>query len=149
VAYMDRAPVWTDKGRARLSLVALDMPISRSGLLIHYSPAFKVAAVAGAFRTSQDQPPPASLLKTAEADGRAKDASQTEGAAQSVADDGTRKLLDRLQTGRRSEPSRNLPIRVSFPRFGPSIYLISELTSENQTPTIVLDFQRDKKRGDR
>jgi len=151
VAYMDRAPVWTDKGRARLSLVALDMPISRSGLLIHYSPAFKVAAVAGAFRISQDQPPPSAFLKTAQADGpaSAKDASQTEGAPQSVADDGTRKLLDRLQTGRRSEPSRNLPIRVSFPRFGPSIYLISELTSENQTPTIELDFQRDKKRGDR
>jgi hypothetical protein len=44
---------------------------------------------------------------------------------------------------------RNLPLRVAFPHFGPSIFLKSELTSENQTPVIELDFQRDKKRGER
>jgi hypothetical protein len=44
-------------------------------------------------------------------------------------------------------PIRNLPLRVAFPHFGPSVFFIAELTSENQTPFVELDFQRDKKRG--
>ena len=40
-----------------------------------------------------------------------------------------------------------LPVSVSFPAFGPSIYLVSELTSENQFPAAELSFQRDKKGG--
>jgi hypothetical protein len=40
-----------------------------------------------------------------------------------------------------------LPISVSFPAFGPSIFLVSELTGENQGATAELDFQRDKKGG--
>ena len=39
-----------------------------------------------------------------------------------------------------------LPVNVSFPAFGPSIFLVSELTSENQFPCgRVFRFQRDKK----
>ena len=40
-----------------------------------------------------------------------------------------------------------LPIRVSFPAFGPSLFLVSELTAENQAPSAVLSFQREKKAG--
>lgn len=40
-----------------------------------------------------------------------------------------------------------LPIRVSFPAFGPSLFLVSELTGENQAPSAVLNFQREKKAG--
>ena len=40
-----------------------------------------------------------------------------------------------------------LPINVSFPAFGPSIFLVSELTSENQFPAAEFSFQRDKKGG--
>ena len=50
---------------------------------------------------------------------------------------------------RSARPARNLPLRVVFPHFGPSIYLVSELTGENQTPEVQLDFQRDRKRGDK
>ena len=42
-----------------------------------------------------------------------------------------------------------LPIRVSFPGFGPTIYLVSELTSENQSPTAELSYQKEKKGGAR
>jgi hypothetical protein len=35
-----------------------------------------------------------------------------------------------------------------FPHFGPSIFLVSELTGENQAPTIEFDFQRNRKRGE-
>jgi len=40
-----------------------------------------------------------------------------------------------------------LPVSVSFPAFGPSIFLVSELTSENHFPAAELSFQRDKKGG--
>src|ERR1035438_4188904 len=40
-----------------------------------------------------------------------------------------------------------LPINVAFPAFGPSIFLVSELTSENQFPTAEFSFQHDKKGG--
>jgi hypothetical protein len=40
-----------------------------------------------------------------------------------------------------------LPINVAFPAFGPSIFLVSELTSENQFPAAEFNFQHDKKAG--
>jgi len=69
---------------------------------------------------------------------------------QKEGDDATKQLVSHLRDAKRaSTPARNLPLRVAFPHFGPSIFLISELTSENQTPVVELDFQRDKKRGER
>jgi len=42
-----------------------------------------------------------------------------------------------------------LPIKVSFAALGPSLYLVSELTGENQSPSTDLDYQREKKAGGR
>ena len=64
--------------------------------------------------------------------------------------DATRQLVSRLRdTKRASAPARNLPLRVAFPHFGPSIFMKSELTSESQIPVVELDFQSDKKRGEK
>jgi hypothetical protein len=58
-------------------------------------------------------------------------------------------LVSKLPVTKHSaRPARNLPLRFAFPHFGPSIFLVSELTSENQVPTIELDFSRDRKRGE-
>jgi hypothetical protein len=38
---------------------------------------------------------------------------------------------------------------VSFPAFGPSLFLVSELTSENQAPAVALSYQPEKKGGAR
>jgi hypothetical protein len=40
-----------------------------------------------------------------------------------------------------------LPIRPSFPAFGPSLFFVSELTAENHAPALELNYQRDKKEG--
>ena len=40
-----------------------------------------------------------------------------------------------------------LPVDVAFPAFGPSVFLVSELTSENQSPAAEFSFQREKKGG--
>jgi hypothetical protein len=60
----------------------------------------------------------------------------------------TQVLLDKFRTdslaGKRAGI---LPIRVSFPAFGPSLYLVSELTGENQAPSAGLTYQHEKKAG--
>jgi hypothetical protein len=60
----------------------------------------------------------------------------------------TQLLLDKFRadslTGKRAGI---LPIRVTFPAFGPSVYLVSELTGENQAPSAVLSYQHEKKAG--
>jgi len=42
-----------------------------------------------------------------------------------------------------------IPVKLSFPAFGPSLFLVSELTSEGQTPTLALSYEKNKKGGAR
>lgn len=149
IAYMDRVPSWTEKGRARLSLLTLDMPISRSGVLIHHSPMFRLTPSPGAFRSAPYEAPGSTALRSGTVSVAAVELSGA-GAASSAPIDPTSALVSRLhQTGGSSRPMRILPPRVTFPHFGPSIFLVSELTGENQIPVVEVDFQKEKKRGER
>ena len=40
-----------------------------------------------------------------------------------------------------------LPLKVAFPALGPSLFLVPELTAENQSPSAGFNFQREKKAG--
>ena len=42
VVYLSRGTVWNDKGQFKLVLPALDLPVSRTGLLVYHPPLFKV-----------------------------------------------------------------------------------------------------------
>ena len=67
VSYIDRAASWTDKGRTRVSLVAVDLPISKSHLLLHHPPLFRVTPVPGAsgsFRVATYAAPESSALRS-------------------------------------------------------------------------------------
>lgn len=147
VSYLDHTPSWSDKGRVHLSLVAVDLPISKSRLLLHHPPLFRLApptGIAASFRIAPYEaaaaPAPRPPTATSPENLVQEDASQA----------ATKELVSRLHDAKRaSRPARNLPLRVAFPHFGPSIFLVSELTSENQTPAVDLDFQRDKKRGEK
>ena len=148
VSYIDRAASWTDRGRTRVSLVAVDLPISKSHLLLHHPPLFRVTPAAGSFRVATYTPPESSALRsnTSETSTEQQRAEGEIPADQSE----TKQLLAQVRdTKRGTRPTRNLPLRVVFPHFGPSIFLVSELTGENQTPSVEVDFQRDRKRGDR
>ncbi len=150
VAYLDRVPVWTEKGRARISLLTLDMPISKSGVLIHHSPMFRLNAMPGNFRSTAYEAPGSPALRAAAAGADDLEAPSAGPGVSTGTMDATSALVSRLhQTGAASRPMRILPPRVTFPHFGPSIFLVSELTGENQSPVIEIDFQRDKKRGER
>jgi hypothetical protein len=62
--------------------------------------------------------------------------------------DATQALLDTFKAkSMGGKVTGILPVSVSFPAFGPSIFLVSELTSENQFPSAEFNFQRDKKGG--
>ena len=62
----------------------------------------------------------------------------------------TKALVDKYrsqsQEGRRAGI---LPLGLSFPVFGPSVFLVSELTAENQSPTIDFSYEPAKKGGAR
>ena len=60
----------------------------------------------------------------------------------------TQVLVDNFKTkslGGRG--AKVLPIRPSFPAFGPSMFFVSELTAENHAPALEFNYQRDKKEG--
>ena len=172
VFYLVKATAWQDKGHERVTLPALDLPISRTGMLLYYPPAFKLNAEPGSFHTQEYQSPSSAVLLPAIEGGRdgggvfavagrrrtalaplhEEDRLEELGKAQRMDDkekkDNTLALLDDFRaksTG--GKVTGILPVNVSFPAFGPSMFLVSELTSENQFPAAEFSFQRDKKGG--
>ena len=160
ILFLARAAVWNDKGRAAISVPAIDLPVSRTGLVLYYPPAFKVTPEPGAFRTEAYQRPPSPALNAdageSSADERAafKSLAQAPPAAapQAVGQVGaggaTQALVDKFRAGSGLRKDAGpLPIRVSFPAVGPTLYLVSELTGENQAPALELSYQKDRKGG--
>jgi hypothetical protein len=161
IIYLARGAAWSDKGRATLVLPALDLPVSRTGLVLYYPPAFRLTAEPGAFRTQTYERPSSAALnseagRTAFDDGRAVGAQQASqsgilsqlnaGPPQAA----TQALVDKYRAkseGRRSAGA--VPIKVSFPTVGPSLYLVAELSGESKGPTIDFSYQKDKKAGAR
>jgi hypothetical protein len=175
VVYLTRGTAWNDKGQFKLALPALDLPVSRTGLLVYHPPLFKVTPEPGAFRTEpygnpvspalsagssgfgvgagsaggvgagivagMTPPPPAPAPPPPGMDAKDETKSKRAQAA-------TEALLDKFRAdslaGKRAGI---LPIRVSFPPFGPSLYLVSELTGENKAPSAGLTYQHEKKAG--
>lgn len=151
VSYLDRAASWTDKGRARVSLVAVDLPISKSHLVLHHPPLFRVTpapGLSGSFHVANYTPPQSPALRS-ESSPSATEQQRAEGEIPADQTEAKQLVAKARDTKRSARPSRNLPLRVVFPHFGPSIFLVSELTAENQTPAVEIDFQRERKRGDK
>src|ERR1700676_256374 len=160
ILYLTKAAAWSEKGREKVTLPALDLPISRTGLLLYYPPLFKVSAEPGTFHTQEYQNPVSATLEPPSARptdvGSAgtfafKQMDRLETFAKAQAGepqekkDATQALLDSFKAKSMSgKVTGILPINVAFPAFGPSIFLVSELTSENQFPRAEFNFQHDK-----
>jgi len=148
VAYLDRTTSWADRGHARVSLVAVDLPISKSHLMLYHPPLFRVTPAVGTFRVATYTAPESPALR-GEPSSSSTEQQRAEGEIPPDMAE-TKQLVAKLRdTKRGGKPVRNLPLRVAFPHFGPSIFLVSELTGENQTPSVEFDFQRDTKGGTR
>ena len=141
VVYFSRGTKWVDKGRVSVNLPSLDLPISRTGLLVYYPPLFKISSEPGAFREVNYTAPVSSALNAAGGliGGLAESAGRDRGELTR-----NQKFFDKNQ-GVRAKGI--LPLRVSFPEFGPSVFLAAELTSAGQSPTASLNYQLDKKGG--
>ncbi|HTS12962.1 MAG TPA: hypothetical protein VMH00_12660 [Candidatus Limnocylindrales bacterium] len=155
VVYVMRGAPWGEKGQAALALPAVDLPISRTGLVLYYPPLFKVTPEAGAFRTEAYENPSSPTLSGSLNGGVSGGVGYGMGPAATPRpadkdDANTRALVDQF---RAESPSGKvagiLPVQVSFPAFGPSVFLVSELTGENQAPAAELNYQREKKGGAR
>jgi len=192
ILYLTKAAAWEEKGREKITLPALDLPVSRTGLLLYYPPLFKVSAEPGTFRAQEYVNPISAVLEPAAretrgaagiaADGngnfhgmgdhvagsiggivggapnaglveakeldRLENYAKLQGTDDQERKDSTQALLDSFKAkSLGGKVTGILPITVSFPAFGPSMFLVSELTSENQFPAAEFSFQREKKGG--
>ncbi|MBI3477008.1 MAG: hypothetical protein HY010_14850 [Acidobacteria bacterium] len=168
MVYFNRGTKWDDKGNFTLALPALDLPISRTGLLIYYPPLYRTTVETGTFRAETYVNPTSAvltetravydLLKLSPGVAGGIGGGVFHGALVSPeilvpldkADHGNQVLVEKFRT--KSQGGRTtgiLPIRVSFPAFGPSVFLVSELTSAGQAPAAALSYERDKKAGKR
>lgn len=159
VMFLARATGWSDKGKIRLALPAIDLPISHTGLVLYHPPLFRVTADPGSFRVETYENPTSIVFDPAAAatlgdeekekdsrlrEGRLKNEDMAKQGPQSAA----QTLVDNFKTRAIGGKSvRVMPIRVLFPAFGPALFFVSELTAENQAATIDLNYQRDKKEG--
>ena len=139
MVYLQRTENWLPKGRARLNLPALDLPVSRTGLELRYSPRYHVDLEPGTFRVEDDAGPFAEALRspvTLAASGAAAVGEAANAARLQV-------LVDRFraESGGRTVAGA-LPVHVTFPAFGPSMFLAAELTAESRTPSVELVFKR-------
>ncbi|MGD0506548.1 MAG: hypothetical protein ABSA27_02045 [Terriglobales bacterium] len=153
VLYLGRGPAWEDKGKVRIALPALDLPISRTGLLLYYPPLFHISAEPGTFRTEAyanptseafNPPPPQPQLAPLSS----PKPGNVDSLQQFNEDEATQALVDKFHAkSKEGKVAGILPIGISFPAFGPSIFLISELTGENQAPAAEFSYQHEKKGG--
>jgi len=144
MTYLQRIPEWIDKGTAQLDLPALDLPVSRTGVELHHSPRFRVALQPGTFRVEDDPGPFAAALRSPGAAARRDSvAGSTPSVAAADQETKLQALVDRFrnEAGGRTVVG-SLPVHVTFPQFGPSVFLASELTAESNAPAIELAFRR-------
>lgn len=162
IFYLARQTAWSDKGKATLALPALDLPVSRTGLLLYHPPLFKLASDPGTFRAQTYEAPMSAAFRAFDVGtgtaspvafstnglaGRRNDQS-IDGQNNNENRPATQALVDSFKSkalGGRG--AKVLPIRPSFPAFGPSMFFVSELTAENHAPALEFNYQRDKKDG--
>lgn len=145
ILYSVADAAWSAKGRTMLALPVLDLPVSRTAVVLYYPPLFRVAAEPGAFRTLPYEAPASEILKG----GTPTAASvSVQGLDAAPVNSTTQALVDRYRARSDSRKTAEaLPIRVSFPSLGPSLFLVSELTGESKGAVIDLSYQKDGKGG--
>ena len=138
--YMQTIEAWTERGRARIDLPALDLPVSRTGVELRYSPRFRVEPQPGAFRLAADTGALTPALAIAA--GRSDEAAHKDQRVSA----GLQALVDRYrnESGGRTVVG-SLPVHVMFPAVGPSMFLAAELTAEGTAPSIEFTFKRSGK----
>ncbi|RPJ58406.1 MAG: hypothetical protein EHM24_28740 [Acidobacteria bacterium] len=155
VTYAYRGDPWRDGQFAALQLPAPDLPVSRSGLVVHHSPRFGLRLEPGPFRVEAFEPPQTTALRFAPFVAGGSVTGGVEGGVaggvvggivgglprapgapprgERAPDQQTLDLVNEYQrTKGGGSVSGLLPIDVPVPLVGPSIYLASELAPEGK-----------------
>jgi hypothetical protein len=146
LVYAAPAAAWADKGTAETVLPALDLPISRTGVELHYSPRFRVTSTSSAFRADVYAEPLSPALR----DEENVVAQHVGGNVRPLEEDGDKDggaalnaLVKQFQQASGGRAVNGvLPIDVPFPRFGAVMFLATELTPETHAPVVQLQYQR-------
>ena len=139
LTYVQRIGAWSDKGRLTLPLPAVDLPIARTGIVLHHSPRFRITPEPGAFRLETDTGPfTAALRGEFVPSAVASPAPAPPAAADELVAQYRKDFAGRTMAG-------PLPVPVPFPSFGPSVFLMSELTAELQAPSIEFSYKRESR----
>lgn len=134
VVYLDRQPPWVAGTGARVVLPALDLPIARSGVVLHHPPDLRLDVATGAFRLGGDlgpfaapmtAPPPAPPAPAVD--------DLRSGASADVS-----ALVARLRRDPAAPATRRREGEFAFPTVGPAVFLRRELTPEAEPPAIDL-----------
>jgi len=145
LVYLQRAPAWNVKGEARVDLPAIDLPVSRTGLLVHYSPRFAVEPKAGAFRPEADPGPWSAALRmemTAISAGASPPPPPAPAAKPGGDSTGFGGLVERFRKDLGKTTAGVVPVQVPLPEIGPSFFVAAELTAESQAPVLDLTYKR-------
>lgn len=149
IIYFERGEVWARDGRVSLALPSVDLPVSRTGVLFHHSPEFRLTFDRGAFRVADFEMPLSPALSgdalsalssppEAPAPGKEKKDSR---------DEAFQGLVDKFrQEARSGRMSSSLPVQVDLPAVGSTVFLTSELTAEGASPSIAFGYQKGGKR---
>ncbi len=142
--YSVAGTAWSSKGDATLALPVLDLPVSRSGVVLYVPPLYRVIPQTGAFHVKEYEAPASQVLS-----GRASlEAGNGMAAGAAPAANAQEELVRQFRidnVARRG--AERLPLRVTFPTMGLSGFLASELTAENEAVVVSLKYQEDKVGG--
>jgi hypothetical protein len=148
LVYLQRETPWAVRGDARIELPTVDLPVSRTGLVVHYSPRFDVALKTGAFRQEADPGPWTQALRLT-AVGAAPLGPPPPPASPEPKVAGDEKELQSLVERFRKDGGKvaagAIPVQVTVPDFGPSFFAAAELTAEMQAPVIELSYKRSER----
>ena len=157
VLYFCRGEKWNGNGKLKITLPALDLPVSRTGLRYFYPPLFRVTPEPGPFRIQTYQSPTSTVLSTGyeqakpgQGAGMGGGIGSGVGVGPGSKEKDTQTLINNYRNqSQEGKRAGILPVKLSFPEFGPSIFLVSELTAENQSPSIDVSYAAEKKGGAR
>jgi hypothetical protein len=142
LTYVERGAAWDEKGRTALTLPALDLPVSRTGVVLHHSPRFRVTPEPGAFRVETDPGPFTDALRS---DNPALPAAAAKPASPSEPLPAAEELVTQFQDSTGRLVTGPLPVRIPFPDLGPSVFLMAELTAETHAPSLEFSYKRESR----
>jgi hypothetical protein len=146
LVYLNRIDPWTDKGRARVPVPALDLPVSRTGLTMHHSPRYRIDVRPGVFRVENDPGPGSAVLRRDDVISLNLAPTPRPGlepdAAARAATPPIQSLIDQVRKDSGRSVPGVVPVQIALPEFGLPLFVAAELTPEGVAPALEIDYRR-------